>query len=200
MNNTIPSIGSKSFPKGCSLRKGFSAGISLVEALIVVAITGVLVSIAVPAMTATLDSVRLNSASDMFLSGMYLARSEAITRTDSVVLCKSADGASCTITGGWEQGWIIFRDTNHDGQRDGIEPLVAQQSALPAGLKLTGNLTVAKYVSFTPTGAAKLIGGGFQAGTLTLCKRSPDGGEARQIVLNVAGRLRVHKTAVASCA
>jgi type II secretory pathway pseudopilin PulG len=104
MNNTIPSIGSKSFPKGCSLRKGFSAGISLVEALIVVAITGVLVSIAVPAMTATLDSVRLNSASDMFLSGMYLARSEAITRTDSVVLCKSADGASCTITGGWGAG------------------------------------------------------------------------------------------------
>jgi type IV fimbrial biogenesis protein FimT len=197
MNNTISFISRRA---SGSLRRRLSAGLSLVETLVVVVIAGVLVSIAVPAMTATLDSIRLSSASDTFVSGLYLARSEAISRTGAVVLCKSANGASCSVTGGWEQGWIIFRDANNNGQREESEGIVARESALPAGLKLTGNLSVAKYVSFTPTGSARLVGGGFQAGTLTLCRHSVDGGEARQIVLNVAGRLRVQKTAVTTCA
>lgn len=197
MNNTISFIPRR---LSRSLGRRVAAGLSLVEALIVVAVTGVLVSVAVPAMTATRDSLRLSSATDMFVSGLYLARSEAISRTGSVVLCKSANGTSCSATGGWEQGWIIFRDANNNGQREDTEAIVAREAALAGGLKLTGNLTVAKYVSFTPTGAARLVGGGFQAGTLTLCKQSLEGGEARQIVLNVAGRLRVQKTSIASCA
>lgn len=169
------------------------------EMLVVVAIAGVLLTIAVPAMTATRDSVKLGVASDAFLSGMYLARAEAISRTSTVVLCKSGNGSSCTLTGGWEQGWIVFRDDNSNGQRDDTEAIVAQ-GVLPEGFKLTGNASVTKYVAFTPTGSAKLVGGGFQAGTLTLCKHSVSGGQARQIVLNVAGRVRVHKTTVTSCA
>jgi type IV fimbrial biogenesis protein FimT len=200
MNNTIPSVFCATCYRISSTRRGFSGGVSLVEVLVVMLVMGILVSIVAPAMTATMGSAKLNAASDTFLTAMHLARSEAISRTDSVVMCKSANGLSCSLTGSWEQGWIIFRDANHNGQREATEALVTQQSALSAGLKLTGNLTVAKYVSFSPTGSAKLIGGGFQAGTLTLCKQSPGGGEARQFVLNVAGRVRVHKVAVVSCA
>ena len=58
--------------------------------------------------------------------------------------------------------------------------------ALLGTLRLTGNLNVAQYVSYAPTGATKLVGGGFQAGTLTLCNHSL-GGEARQIILSPAG-------------
>lgn len=169
------------------------------EMLVVVAVIGVLVTIAAPGMTATMNSIRLSSASDVFVSGLNLARTEAVSHAVPVVLCKSADATSCSATGGWEQGWIIFRDTNNNGQREETEGIVAREAALPAGLKLTGNQNVARYVSFTPRGSARLVGGGFQAGTLTLCKQSLEGGEARQIVLNVVGRLRVHKTPVASC-
>jgi type IV fimbrial biogenesis protein FimT len=200
MNDTIPSVSRALFRNARALRRRGSAGLTLVEMLVVIAVAGVLTTLAVPAMTATLDSIRLSAAFDTFLSGMYLARSEAISRTGPVVLCKSANGVSCSPTGGWEQGWIIFGDTNNNGQRDDAERLVTQQPGLSPGLKLTGNLTVAKYVSFGPTGAAKLVGGGFQAGTLTLCRQSPGSGEARQVVLNVAGRLRVQKTAAHSCA
>ncbi len=170
----------------------------MMEVLVVVAVTGILLTIAVPAMTATRDSIKLEVVSDAFLSGMYLARAEAISRTSTVVLCKSSNGESCNLTGGWEQGWIVFRDDNSNGQRDDSEVIVAHEGAL-AGFKLTGNATLTKYVSFTPTGAAKLVSGGFQAGTLTLCKYSSSAGQARQIVLNVAGRVRVHKTELQRC-
>ena len=45
-------------------------------------------------------------------------------------------------------------------------------------------------------GATKLVGGGFQAGTLTLCRQSGRAGEGRQIILNAVGRPRVQKVAL----
>ena len=65
-------------------------------------------------------------------------------------------------------------------------------------MRLSGNQNVSRYVSFTPTGATRLIGGGFQAGTLTVCRESAEAGEARQIILNAVGRPRVQRSTVAS--
>lgn len=170
------------------------------ELMVVTAIAAVLSCIAVPSMSAIIDSVKLSSATNVFVSGLLLARGEAIKRNSRVVLCKSANGLVCATTGGWEQGWIVFHDVNNNGQRESTETIVKREYALSASLRLTGNMNVARYVSFSPTGGTKLLGGGFQAGTLTICKQSLDGGEARQIVLNAVGRPRVHKGQVTSCA
>ena len=151
-------------------------------------------------MTATVRSVQLSSASNDLLAGLLMARSEAIKRNGRVVLCKSADGISCAGTGGWEQGWIVFHDGNNNGTRDGGEEIIQRAQALSADLRVTGNLNVARYVSYAPTGATRLVGGGFQAGTITLCRQSAEGGEARQIVLSSSGRPRVQKTLVGACA
>lgn len=174
-------------------------GFTLVETLVAVAVTVVLASIAVPSMTAMVDSIRLGSASNVFVAGLHLARSEAIKRSSRVVLCKSVDGISCTETGGWEQGWIVFHDANNNGMRNGAETVVQRELPLSASLKFTGNLNVANYVSFAPTGTTRLVGGGFQAGTLTVCRYSAEGGEARQIILNAVGRPRVQKITVNAC-
>jgi type IV fimbrial biogenesis protein FimT len=130
---------------------------------------------------------------------MLLARSEAVKRKGRVVLCKSRDGATCAQAGGWDQGWIVFHDVNNNGLREAGEVLIVQQEALSANLRLTGNLNVANYVSFAPNGATKLVGGNFQAGTLTVCNHSLEAEEARQIVVNAVGRARVQKAPVASC-
>jgi type IV fimbrial biogenesis protein FimT len=171
-----------------------------VETMAVMAIIAVLSGMAVPSMSAVMDSVKLSSASNVFLSGLHLARSEAIKRNSRAVLCKSKDGVACASQGGWEQGWIIFHDANNNGARETTETIVHRELPLSASLRLTGNLSVAKYVSFAPTGSTKLLGGGFQAGTLTVCNYSAEGGEARQIILNAAGRPRVQKAKVDSCA
>lgn len=168
--------------------------------MIVIAVATVLLGFGIPSMTALLNSNKLTAASNALLSSMRLARSEAFKRNSRVVLCKSGDGLVCTHAGGWEQGWIVFHDADGNGEHNGDEVIIERGNPLPDSLRVTGNSTVAKYVSFVATGAARMAGGGFQAGTVTVCNLSASGGEARQIVLNAVGRPRVQRVAVASCA
>jgi type IV fimbrial biogenesis protein FimT len=177
-----------------------AAGVTLVETLAVLAVLAILMSLAVPSMSALIDSVKISSASSNLLSDLHLARSEAIKRNSRVVLCKSADGVTCASTGGWEQGWIVFHDANNNSLRESSETVIRREMPLSSSLRLTGNQNVVRYVSFASSGATKLIGGGFQAGTLTVCRQSLGSAEARQIILNAVGRPRVQKSAVDSCA
>lgn len=174
-------------------------GFSLIELLVAISIAALLVTIAAPSLAQLVTSLQLSAASNTFVSGLHLARSEAIKRNGRVVLCKTSDGIVCADTGGWEQGWIIFHDANNNSLRENAEQIIHRQLALPASLRMTGNLNVATYVSFVPTGGTKLAGGGFQAGTLTLCRESLSAGDARQIILNAAGRPRVQKITIPSC-
>ena len=174
-------------------------GFTLVELIVVVAIGAVLAAVGVPSWVAFAQKLQVTGVSDAFVTGLHLARSEAIKRQDRVALCKSANGVSCAPAGGWDQGWIIFHDRNNNGQREAPEQILRRQQALPEALRLSGNLTVAQYVSFVPTGATKLVGGGFQAGTLTVCWESGRTAEARQIILNAAGRPRVRAFTSGTC-
>ena len=177
-----------------------NCGFTLIELMVVVAICAILGVVAAPSLKSFVDSVKVSSASNVFLSGLYLARGEAIKRNARVVLCKSADGVSCTASGGWEQGWLVFHDGNGNGLREEREALIHRQQPLAANLLVTSNLNVVRYVSFSPTGGTKLVGGAFQAGTLSICRQSLEGGEGRQIILNAAGRPRVQKAHFSSCA
>ena len=94
---------------------------------------------------------------------------------------------------------MIFHDANNNSLRENTEQIIHRELALPASLRLTGNLNLSSYVSFAATGATKLASGGFQAGTLTLCRQSLSVSEARQIILNAAGRPRIQKSTIANC-
>jgi type IV fimbrial biogenesis protein FimT len=174
-------------------------GISLLELLIGVAVVAILMRMASPAMSSVMDSVKLTSMSNTFLSALYLARSEAIKRNGRVVLCKSVSGVSCNPDGGWEQGWIVFRDANNNAILDSEEEVIRRESGWATDVSLIGNSPVAKYISYTPVGTTKLSSGAFQAGTITVCRKSSPSVEARQIIVSSTGRARIEKTTVSGC-
>ncbi|MBA3773868.1 MAG: GspH/FimT family pseudopilin [Ramlibacter sp.] len=174
-------------------------GLTFVEMLVVMAVMAILVPIGISGLGQAATSMRLTSTSNALLSQLHLARSEAIKRNSRVVMCKSDDGLRCTATGGWEQGWIIFHDVNSNALREEAELMIQRGAPLGGNLKFTGNINVARYLAFAPNGATRLVGGGFQAGTLTLCQQSLEANEAREIVLNAVGRPRIRRVTIDSC-
>ncbi|NPC56710.1 GspH/FimT family pseudopilin [Caenimonas soli] len=175
-------------------------GFTLIEMLIVLTIAGILSGVAFPSLAAVVDSIRMRSIANEFLSSMHLARAEAIKRNGRVALCKSMDGNVCAATGDWGQGWIVFHDADNDGAAEIGEQVIQRVQALPAGFRLSGNHLLSRYISFSPTGTTRTVGGAFQAGTVTLCKASASSSEGREVVLNNVGRMRVNKIKVADCA
>lgn len=180
-------------------RTQYSAGTTLIELLVVVGLAGILLALGVPYFGDLMNSTRLTSLTNELLVELNLARSEAIRRGQRMVLCKAANDATCAVSGGWDQGWLLFEDANNNGARDAGELVVRYRSALPAGWQITGNTLVSRYVSYDPSGTTKLTNGGFQAGTLTICPASASATHARQIVINSMGRPRTQQAQLSEC-
>ncbi|WP_288253095.1 GspH/FimT family pseudopilin [uncultured Hydrogenophaga sp.] len=166
------------------------AGVTLTEMLLVVSVTSILLGLGIPSFGNMLRSTRLSSVTNELLVEFNLARSEAIRRGQRVVLCKAVHALKCSASGGWEQGWLMFEDANNNAWLDEGETVVRFRPALPPGWQITGNASVSRYVSYHPLGGTYLTGGGFQAGTLTICLLSPSNTPSRQIVINSTGRPR----------
>lgn len=93
-----------------------SAGLSLVELLVVLAIAGVLATLGGPAFVDTLRDQRLSSANNRMVGALLLARSEAVKRNQQVSVCVPVDSDAaaaamrCRSSApyGWENGLVVF--------------------------------------------------------------------------------------------
>ena len=174
-------------------------GVTLIELLVTLSVLSILLAVGVPSFSHFSTSSRLNSYSNTLFSHMALARSEAIKRNSRVVVCKSSDGLSCTNSGNWSQGWVVFVDLDNNANISGGEQILTTMSSLPSGYSFSGNANVSDYVSYDGQGITKLTTGAFQSGTITLCPLPPaEGGNGRNIVISSSGRLRIAR--ITSCA
>lgn len=175
-------------------------GATLLELMVVLAVSAILLVIGIPSLTAIANSSRLVSATNELVSSLHLARSEAIKRNARTVLCPSSTSTSCALSGDWDQGWLVFHDANNNAARDAGEAVIQVKQALPSGLRATSSGITAQYISYTPTGGTRQISGALLGGTLTLCSKAGDTKEARRIIIAAAtGRLRTDKFTLSAC-
>lgn len=180
-------------------RRSLSAGVTVIELLVGLMVLVLLQTVALPAMSGMLNSYRLDAAALSMVSSLQLARSAAITRGARVVVCKSPSGGDCDHSNDWAAGWIVFQDQNNNAMLDEGEAVLHREQPLPDSVRLTGNGPVHSYISYTPFGQARMTSGAFQAGTLTVCLTSKSASEARQIVVNIAGRARTQRATLEHC-
>ena len=170
-------------------------GFTLLEALVVLALLAVLLSLAAPSLQGLRQKHQMQSQAEQLQASLLFARTEALRRQQRVTLCVRAPaaqaGPECATAGTWAQGWVVFVEVNDSGRREASESVLQLHEALPGFLTLQGNATVDRYISYGPQGRSQSTTGAFQAGTLTLC----GAGQAHvwRVVINAVGKPRLEK-------
>lgn len=93
--------------------KNKASGFTLVELMITLAVSGVMLSIAVPSFQNIVLNSRITTETNRIISDIQLARSEAMKRSVRVILCRTGNpNAAVPSCGGttntWTSGWLVF--------------------------------------------------------------------------------------------
>jgi len=170
------------------MRINSACGYSVVGLLVTIAITTILLGIGIPSMAGLVQSNRLTAQLNEFRTTLNYARIEAIQRNQDVVVCKSRDLQHCSTEYDWHDGWIVFIDTDNDHHYSEADTLLRTHGALPAGLQVHYHGSgFSHHVVFRGMGSASTNG------TFRFCD-STNAANARALVINLAGRIRVGTT------
>ncbi len=161
------------------------AGHSMTDVLTTLAVAGILVGSGAPAMQNLMYEQRLTTQVNQLLGDLHLARSESIKRVAQVTLCKSNNGSSCSTTSNWQDGWIVFADSNGNESVDSGEQIIRVQQALEGSVALRfGETGAYRYVRYESNGTA------WPNATFTFCDVR-GATNARAIIVWRTGRVRV---------
>lgn len=148
---------------GATRRLQRQGGISLVELLIAMALAVVLLSIAVPAFTGFQARRATDAALAALSHDLALARAEAIRRGNSVTICGSDDGTTCSGQNDWRGGWLLYdRRAAASAPASAASVVLRVQGPLQGIASLAVNLGILTRITFGPTGIGAGANGNIQ--------------------------------------
>src|SRR5687767_10246974 len=100
-----------------------SAGFTLIEMMVTIAVVAILASMALPSFQTMIERNRVTGLINQFSGAFMHARNEAVTRNKRVVVCRSANPQAaeptCETSGSdWRSGWIVFVDEDGNSARN----------------------------------------------------------------------------------
>ncbi|MEL7313172.1 MAG: GspH/FimT family pseudopilin [Pseudomonadota bacterium] len=177
-------------------RHNRTAGFTILELMITIAVLGVMASFAVPSFIETIRLNRIVTNNNELITAMTLARSEAIKRGTRVTVCRSADAATCAGAGAWEDGWIVFQDGTNFGTVDGGEEIIRTWEAAGNGVTMRATGSFTNWVSFVGSGETRATP--TNNGSFQVCGSNADPLQGRTINIGLIGYASTEK-GVAAC-
>ena len=161
-------------------------GFTAIELMIGVVLAAILLALAAPSFTSTIERNQLSSNINELIATLQYARSESIRRSQRITLCRSDDATNCGATG-YEEGWIVFVDNvTPNGSLEVGEPVLKVFQGLDGSMTMRGDASFANFVSYLPTGGLANA----NAGRFVLCKYN-DLTKSRAVFITRAGRARL---------
>ena len=124
-----------------SYRLPQSGGFTLLELLVVIAVAGILASLALPSFREYMGMQRIRAAAFDVSAAILAARSEAIKRNASVTMVQAG--------GDWKNGWTIVSAGNTLGTQGAFSGLVITNSASASTLSFGNDGRLAASSNFT---------------------------------------------------
>lgn len=174
-------------------------GFTLYELLTTMLIVGVVLALGVPNMRDFRQNSRMTSAVNDLHSSFHHARSEAGRAKSNITICSSANSMdpNPTCGGEYENGWIVFEDTDGDIVVDAGENIIRRFPAVVDGIVINSG-GGGDYFSFAASGQGRgNVTGTAPADTLRFCDERGNeiaaGGNsaARVLIVTPLGRATV---------
>jgi type IV fimbrial biogenesis protein FimT len=170
-------------------------GFTLVELMVVITIATILFSMGVPSYRYVTNANRMSAEVNALLGDMQYARAEAIKEGQTVTVCASADGATCSNSITWEKGWMVFSDPLGNATWQTGDPILRVQQGFSASDTFRADNNVAA-VTFNREGfAVNIINGG----TIALHDATANPGWTRCLAISMVGQMTTETRGAGNC-
>jgi type IV fimbrial biogenesis protein FimT len=168
-------------------------GLTLVELMVTLAVAIILVAVGMPLFNSVAANNRASAHTNMLVTALNLARSEAVGRAETVTLCSSSSnppGATptCGDATQWGNGWFAFTDAGTLGTVDGSDERLRIWET-PSGSLPTVAVTGSPFVTFNYLGSASALS------TFELSQSGASGNPTRCVTLSATGQIRTVRAA-----
>jgi type IV fimbrial biogenesis protein FimT len=146
----------------------FTSGFTLLELLMVIAIMGIILAIAIPNFKALITSIRLTNAANNMVSALQIAKSEAIKSNSFVSIIP--------IKSNWKNGWVVKK-----------KPIISEELTIKLFEPLNADYTVTPIspIIYRPDGR-------IDQNEVVFYFCSPASTAAfREVTINATGRVKV---------
>ncbi|MEM7564668.1 MAG: GspH/FimT family pseudopilin [Pseudomonadota bacterium] len=165
-----------------------NSGFTLLELMITLTVITLVMAIGIPSMRTFIQNDRLTTQINTLVGHLAYARSEAVKRSQQVSLCVSNNTTSCTGGNNWQNGWIIYVDSDGDGSFTAGEEILRAKQTLD-GSNTLNPATITTQVTYDYRGFVTAA----SVGSFSLCdSRGASYGKA--IAISTTGRVRKEGT------